>query len=269
MFLTKFISQQSFVLLYRISLNTENHGNVSRNDFILVTESAEEGVKICIQDGYIYNSSLFNESNDNDGSSDEVDSDVLPFDYDLPSLSTTEITKPISEASIPSTRAKSATLSKRDSGKEEKKRFILEDIHEDIKKFCLCLDNCNISDLLCPSNVGKNMIEFNVNDLRSVFERIAQKGCFDKTTLFLDVGCGLGLPQLILWHLLKIPSHGVDISPFYTKVAVESLMLVRKQYPDENVKVSFSCKDLNDLKSLNPYQFICCSCTGYVYECIR
>ena len=84
--------------------------------------------------------------------------------------------------------------------------------------------------------------------------------------MFLDIGSGKGLPQLLLWYLYKIPSHGIEISPFYTKIALQSLVDLKELKSEEDVTVSFSCIDLLQIESLDPYRFIMCALTGYVHS---
>ena len=175
-----------------------------------------------------------------------------------------------SAASLQTVISRDEILSDCDKGNEKNDRFNMEDMNDEIKPLCKCLDMYAISDLHCPSNTGKNMTEFDENDLISLFyDIIEREKILTKKMAFLDIGSGKGVPQFILWYLHKIASHGIEISPFYTKVALQALIEVKKFKHEEDVTVSFSCMDVTNLTSLDPYQFIFCAITGYVYEYIR
>ena len=150
---------------------------------------------------------------------------------------------------------------------EASDRFTTDTIGVHLRSLVKCLTPNLIADLDCPCGTGKNHTEFKLNDLDSFFKRIvSQEKLLNKDMMFLDIGSGKGMPQLLLWHLYKIPSHGIEISPFYTKVALQALAAYKKLKHEEDVKVSFSCIDLLEIKSLDPYRFIMCSLTGYVHS---
>ena len=187
----------------------------------------------------------------------------LPFDESSSSSSNGSA----SSATIPSINPMDDDLSETDNGKENSNRFNFVGMNESILSLCKCLDNVSaISDLSCSVSVGKVMVEFEENDLATLFNLVNEKNIFDTTTTFLDIGSGMGMPQFILWHLHKIPSHGFEISPFYTKVALQSLISVKEMKSDEDVKVTFSCLDVKNIKSLNPYNIIFSACSGYVSD---
>ena len=178
-----------------------------------------------------------------------------------------EESDPHSVASRSTALAGDEILSDCDKGNEGSDRFNMNSIKEGIKPLVTCLAKHPISDLSCPCGTGKNHTEFELNGLASFFENIVVKQkLLKEDMMFLDIGSGKGVPQFLLWYLYKIPSHGIEISPFYTKVALQALIDLKELKSEEDVKVSFSCIDLVNIKSLDPYRFIMCSLTGYVHS---
>ena len=166
-------------------------------------------------------------------------------------------------------------LSDCDKGDELTDRFDVDEIDERVRPLIDCINKVTLGDTGCPLMIGKNMTELEVNCLLMMFDRIMMKRgrsrlrICTENMLYLDIGSGKGLPQFMFWYLYKIPSHGIEISPWYTKVALLSLLELRKMNAPEDVRVSFSCMDVHKITSLHPYTFINANCTGYVYEIIR